>query len=59
MNIDKAVKVIVGYCHKHISCFETDETAERNITTKCRFYSEKIEDCILKQCPADWRRGEE
>lgn len=59
MIIDKAIKVIIGYCMKHTSCFETDNTAERNITTKCRFYSERIEDCVLKQCPCDWRRGEE
>lgn len=59
MKIDKAIKTIIGYCDKHTSCFETDNTAERNITTKCKFYSEKIEDCVLKQCPSDWWRGEE
>ena len=57
MRVDKAIKVITGYCDKHDSCFETDDTADRNITSKCEFYNEKWSDCILKQCPSDWNRS--
>lgn len=55
MTIDKAIKVIIGYCNKHDTCFEVDDN-EENITSSCRYYNKKWGYCVLKQCPSDWDR---